>query len=95
MKTNTKMNLDKGIYEDICARAPSPLSVNDTGLSPVFISELVSKHLYVQGVLDLGQLVTYTALEWNVLEEILNSLKKEALLEIKGPASQTSGLRYS
>jgi hypothetical protein len=51
--------------------APRPRTMADTGLSRNTLEELLVKHLYDAGVLDLQTLVKRTALAGPVLEEIL------------------------
>lgn len=79
--------------------APTPVTLRETGLSSVYLSELIAKHIYESGILDLKELVKKTALEWNVCEEVLLQLRKEAITEVKGPADSSrtalSALRYS
>ena len=95
MNETNLLNVDSMVWSELCDLAPARLTVSDTGLPHVFLNELISKHIYKHGVLDLRELVINTALEWNVLEEVITDLKKESLVEIKGPASNTSALRYS
>ena len=93
-----EMNLDivdDYVWSEVCSLAPAALNVDETGLSKSFISELICKHIYIHGVLDLREMYIHIGLEWNVLEEVLSSLKTEAIVEIKGPASNPSGLRYT
>lgn len=77
--------------------APKPTSLEDTGLSAAYLSELVAKHLYKSGILDMKELVSKIALDWNVLEAVITDLRKEAVIEVKGPENGNnamSALRY-
>lgn len=75
--------------------APRPKTISATGLSKTFLEELIAKHLYNAGVLDLRQLITRTALAGPVLEEILVFLRSEAYVEVRGPAEGVTALRYA
>lgn len=75
--------------------APRPRSIEDTGLSQDFLAELILKHLYTAGVLDLRQLAERTALAGSILETVLNFLRTEACTEVRGNNGASSGLRYA
>ncbi|WP_223545498.1 AAA family ATPase [Pseudomonas sp. A-B-19] len=76
--------------------APQPCTIRETGLTDSFLSELVCKHLFDAGVLDMSRLVDRLALTGAVLEEVLAFLRKDGRVEVLGQASQTGGqmLRY-
>ncbi len=74
--------------------APRPVSVEDTGLSRDFLADLLLKHLYTAGILDLRQLAEYTALAGPILEDMLGFLRSEACIEVRGASSTSAGLRY-
>lgn len=74
--------------------APRPRSLKDTGLSKDFVAELLLKHLYNGGVLDLRQLAERSALAGPVVETTLNFLRAEAYVEVRG-SSGGVGLRYA
>ncbi len=75
--------------------APKPRMISATGLSRTLLEELVAKHLYSAGVLDLRELITRTALAGPVLEEVLVFLRSDAHVEVRGPAEGAAGLRYA
>ncbi|MFQ5544962.1 MAG: AAA family ATPase [Acidiferrobacterales bacterium] len=75
--------------------APRPRTVAETGLSDIFLSDLVAKHLYEAGVLDLRQLSERTALAGPILETVLGFLRDEAGVEVRGRSSHNAGLRYA
>lgn len=76
--------------------APQPCTIRETGLTDSFLGELVCKHLFDAGVLDMSRLVDRLALTGAVLEEVLAFLRKDGRVEVLGQASQTGGqmLRY-
>lgn len=94
MNKSNVISLQQSVSEKYCSLALSPSSIKETGLSRAFLNELVAKHLYENGILDLRELVDKVALEWNVLEEVISDLRKEALIEVKRPTENTTGLRY-
>ncbi|WGK91659.1 AAA family ATPase [Pseudomonas migulae] len=78
--------------------APQPCTIRETGLTDSFLGELVCKHLYDAGVLDMPRLVERLALTGAVLDEVLAFLRKDGRVEVLGQlGSQTTGgqmLRY-
>ncbi len=84
---------DRGAVQRL---APQPCTVRETGLTDSFLGELVCKHLFDAGVLDMSRLVERLALTGAVLEEVLAFLRKDGRVEVLGQASQTGGqmLRY-
>jgi len=75
--------------------APRPRIIADTGLSRNMLEELLTKHLYDGGVLDLQTLVKRTALAGPVLEEVLGLLRANQYVEIRGKSDNSVGLRYA
>ena len=77
--------------------APRPNSICDTGLSESFLADLIAKHLLDGGVLTLGQLSERLALAGPIVTEILNFMREEARIEVRGVATDgTAGnLRYA
>jgi predicted ATPase with chaperone activity len=70
--------------------APQPRTINETGLTDSFLGELVCKHLYEAGVLDMPRLVERLALTGAVLEEVLGFLRKDGRVEVLGQLAQAS-----
>jgi hypothetical protein len=66
----------------------------ETGLSRNMLEELLAKHLYDAGVLDLQALVGRTALAGPVLEEVLALLRANQYVEVRGKSELSVGLRY-
>ncbi|HEV8375748.1 MAG TPA: ATP-binding protein [Candidatus Polarisedimenticolia bacterium] len=62
----------------------APRTVEETGLSSAFIFDLTLKTLYYQNEMKGTELSEALRLPFNVLEETLESLKRERLLEMKG-----------
>ena len=74
--------------------APRPRSVSETGLSESFLYELVAKHMYDGGIMDVRELGLRAALAGPVIEEILNLLRRDGHVEVRG--SNSGGLlRYA
>ena len=73
--------------------APQPRTILETGLADSFLGDLVCKHLYDAGVLDMVQLVARLALTGAVLEEVLTFLRKDRRVEVLGQ-SVGQALRY-
>jgi hypothetical protein len=64
--------------------APRPGCVAETGLSLLYLGDLLVKQLFEQGVLDLHQLSRATALAGGVVEEIGHFLRDEGRVEVRG-----------
>ena len=75
--------------------APRPVQVEDTGLSDLLIADLILKHLYEAGVLDLMQLAERLALAGSLLETLLVFLRQEGHVEVRGRSPGTAVLRYA
>ncbi|KIH84311.1 ATPase AAA [Pseudomonas batumici] len=77
--------------------APQPCTISETGLTDSFLGELVCKHLYDAGVLDMPRLVERLALTGAVLDEVLVFLRKDGRVEVLGQSGAQMGgqaLRY-
>jgi predicted ATPase with chaperone activity len=76
--------------------APRPVNLDQTGLSEPFVADLIGKHLLDGGVLSLLDLSYRLALSGPIVERVLNFMRKEARIEIRGSSSQgntsTSGI---
>ncbi|MGR9000044.1 MAG: AAA family ATPase, partial [Gammaproteobacteria bacterium] len=75
--------------------APRPRTIEETGLSFDFIAKLICKHLHVNGTADLHQLCEKIALSGNILESVLDGLRKQNLVEILAASHASKGLRYA
>ncbi|MGR8980027.1 MAG: AAA family ATPase [Gammaproteobacteria bacterium] len=73
---------------------PRPRSIEETGLTFDFISTLICKHLHANGVSDLHQLSEIIALSGNILEIVLDGLRKTNRVEILAASHTSKGIRY-
>lgn len=64
--------------------AQRPRAVEDTGLSGLYLADLISKHLSERGVLDLQQVMNCTALTGGQVEEIFALLREQGRAEVRG-----------
>ncbi|MBZ9539056.1 AAA family ATPase [Modicisalibacter tunisiensis] len=64
--------------------APRPRDLAEAGLSELYVSDLISKHLFEQGVLDLQELTRCVALAGGLLEPVLAFLRETARVEVRG-----------
>jgi DNA-binding MarR family transcriptional regulator len=62
---------------------PSPRDLQETGLPRSFILDLLLKHLYKSGDLDLRQLVVQLALTGAIVENVIASLREQSAIESK------------
>lgn len=74
---------------------PRPHSVAETRLGTSYLSELVSKHLYEGGMLNLRQLVARTALSGTLLDEVFAFLREEERAEIRGTDPESGTRRFA
>ncbi len=77
------------------AFAPRPRNIEETGLSINFISALICKHLHVNGTADLYQLCENILLSGNILETVLDGLRKQNHVEILAASHTSKGVRYA
>jgi hypothetical protein len=75
--------------------APRPKTIEETGLSMQFLGDLLVKHINDGGVLNIGQLAKRCALAGTVIEGVLDFLRKEGRVEVRGQDEVTGGLRYA
>jgi hypothetical protein len=81
--------------------APRPTKLADTGLSEAFLADLIAKHLLDGGVLRMSDLVERVKLAGPIIESVLNFMRKEARIEVRGTHGNGSGnsasgnLRYA
>ncbi len=73
---------------------PEPRSIEDTGLSASFLSDLTLKVMYTQGFMSGYEIADALKLPFaNVLDGVLDFLRREHLTEVKG--SSTAGFGES
>lgn len=75
------------------ALPPRPASIEETGLSPLYLMDLLSKQLLEQGVLDLHQLSRGAALAGSVVEALCHTLRREGRVEVRGQG-ESGALRF-
>jgi predicted ATPase with chaperone activity len=71
-----------------------PVTIAESGLDTELLLDLALKHFYDTGVLDLYQLVDRMALTGNVIEGLLDSLRKDARVEVLAAKEYSAGVRY-
>lgn len=75
--------------------APRPKTLEETGLSQTFVADLLAKHLHDGGVLTLHDLSERVALAGPIIEKVLNFMRREARVEIRGRDEVNGAMRYS
>jgi predicted ATPase with chaperone activity len=74
----------------------APATVEETGLSPTFLMELVLKLIHYAEIARANQISERAGLPLRLVDELLNALKERKLCELVGsPTSLTSGYRYA
>ncbi len=74
--------------------AMRPRSLEETGLSELYIADLISKHLFERGVLDLAEVTHCTALPGGTIEQVFAFLREQGRAEVRG-ATQGGMLRFA
>ncbi|TSK09023.1 MAG: ATPase [Geobacter sp.] len=69
---------------------PPPRTVEDTGLDLSFIADLITKHILFMGEFRMADVVERVKLPLSVVGAVLEVLKRERLVEIKGATSYAS-----
>ncbi|WP_163559621.1 AAA family ATPase [Halomonas sp. NO4] len=93
------MNQEAPTFHNVTAggtaarRAPRPGTVAETGLSLLYLGDLLVKQLFEQGVLDLHQLSRESALSGSVVEEVCRFLREEGRVEVRGQG-EAGALRF-
>lgn len=77
-------NATGAVAQDAPFSPPPLLSLNDTGLSPLWLQDLVLKVMYFQGYLSGYKIAEAIALPFtSVTDQILEALKREKLVEVR------------
>ena len=63
---------------------PIPMTLEQTGLSSSFVSELLMKVMYVQGTRSGDELASYLRLPFSILDDLLLTLQQRRLVEVRG-----------
>jgi len=66
---------------------PVPKSIDDTGLDLSFITDLVTKHILFMGEFRLADVVDRVKLPISLVNRVLEVLKREKIVEVKGATS--------
>ena len=69
---------------------PPPGCVEDTGLELSYIADLVMKHIVFMGEFKMADVVDKVKLPMVIVNRVMEELKKEKLVEIKGATSYVS-----
>lgn len=72
-----------------------PRSVGETGLSFLFLIELLTKTLFLHGKFHLAELVDYTRLSIGVLEPLLSFMRTERLCEASRSGEAETAITYT
>jgi len=95
-------NLEDVSLLQMAKLAPRPITVEETGLSENFLSDLFAKHMFNGGVLTISELGERTALSGPIVKGVLDYMRREARIEVLGAdkkGSQGDGpaasLRYA
>jgi len=81
-------------HQPTTPRAPRPRSVAESGLTELYLADLVSKHLLESGVLDLRELTRRAALSGGLLEDTLALLRADGRAEVRGTNPDNGVLRF-
>ncbi len=78
---------------------PRPKTLADTGIPEVFIADLMLKHCFYLNFFTMGELTARLKLPANVITPVLDFLRHEKFLELRGPdplkpASNALGLSH-
>jgi len=68
----------------------APQTLEETGLTALFIADLALKHLYQKGQSTGGDLATSLCLPMKLLDPVLDAMKAEHLVEVKGGSGVTA-----
>ena len=74
--------------------AGRPRSIAETGLSEPYLADLLSKHLFESGVLDLRALAGRLALSGGLVQEVFAFLRGDGRAEVRGADPESGVLRF-
>ena len=64
---------------------PAPTSIEETGLNTAFLIDLALKHIYFEGFVGAMDIAHALRLPYkNITEEVLEALKRERMIEVRG-----------
>jgi hypothetical protein len=64
---------------------PKPKALQDTGIPEIFMADLMLKHCFYLNFFTLGELTARLKLPTNVITPVLDYLRQEKFLELRGP----------
>ena len=70
---------------------PVPATIEDTGLTEEFVTDLLLKTLYAQGARTGQQLVEAVCLPFPVVDDLLLTLQQRRLVEVRGTSGPSRG----
>lgn len=73
----------------------APQSVDETGINAIFLVELLSKILYLNGQMRMAEISSHTRLSFSVLEPLLDFMRAEKLCEIIRQGDTSATITYS
>lgn len=73
---------------------PAPRTVEETGLSILFLTEHLCKVLFLRGRMSLGDLALHVKLPITVTEHVLDFMRNEHLCEVLSRANSRDGVAY-
>ncbi len=86
--------IDAATLRHLAALAPRPGSLADTGLTRLFLADLVSKHLAASGVLNLLDLARHLGLPGAIVEPVMDFLRAEGRVQLHTQREDTRQLRF-
>ncbi len=78
----------------LLALIKQPRTLEESALDTELLLDLTLKHFYDNGALDLQQLVDRMALNGNLMQGILELLRKDSRLEVLAAKEHSAGVRY-
>jgi hypothetical protein len=86
---NSMANDDNALQPEVDQKGVSghilPQSPEDLGLPPIFLAQLALKHCFFLDVFMLGDLVERLKVSASIVSKVLDYLKKEKYVEMRGP----------
>ena len=74
----------------------TPRSIEETGLSEAFLSDLVMKHLWYLREFSLDDVVKRVKLPMSIVEKVVEGIRHEHMIEVKGAGGLTAmSFRYA
>jgi hypothetical protein len=73
---------------------PAPRTLEDTGLSLLFLAEHFSKVLFLRGRMTLGAIAAHAKLPTSIAEQVLDFMRDEHLCEVLSRADSADGVGY-